>query len=217
VDLCGFKKDRFFMYQARWRPELPMAHILPHWNWPERVGQVTPVHAYTSGDEAELFLNGKSQGRKRKGQYEYRLRWDDVVYQPGALEVIAYRDDKEWAKDKVKTTGEPAQLLLSGDRSEIRADGADLAFITVTVADSEGAAVPRSHNHVQFELVGPGELFAVGNGDAASHEPFQAKQRSAFNGLCQAIVKGQPSKPGSFTLRAHAAGLKSAELAISVR
>jgi beta-galactosidase len=217
VDLCGFKKDRFFMYQARWRPELPMAHILPHWNWPERIGQITPVHVYTSGDEAELFLNGKSLGRKRKGQYEYRLRWDDVVYQPGALEVVAYRDGKEWAKDKMKTTGEPTQLLLSGDRSEIRAEGADLAFITVTVADSAGAAIPRSHNLVQFELVGPGELVAVGNGDAASHEPFQAKQRSAFNGLCQAIVKGQPAKPGSFTLRAHSAGLKSAELAINAR
>ena len=83
VDLCGFKKDRFYIYQARWRPELPMAHILPHWNWPERVGQVTPVHVYTSGDEAELFLDGKSLGRKKKGQFEYRLRWDDVVYQPG--------------------------------------------------------------------------------------------------------------------------------------
>ena len=80
VDLCGFKKDRFYIYQARWRPDLPMAHILPHWNWPERVGQVTPVHLYTSGDEAELFLNGKSLGRKKRGLYEYRLRWDDVVY-----------------------------------------------------------------------------------------------------------------------------------------
>ena len=97
VDLCGFKKDRFYIYQARWRPDLPMAHILPHWNWPERVGQVTPVHVYTSGDEAELFLGGKSLGRKKKGPFEYRLRWDDVVYQPGELSVVAYRDGKEWA------------------------------------------------------------------------------------------------------------------------
>ncbi|HKL23100.1 MAG TPA: glycoside hydrolase family 2 TIM barrel-domain containing protein, partial [Tichowtungia sp.] len=88
IDLCGFPKDRFYIYQARWRPELPMVHILPHWNWPERIGQVTPVHVYTSGDEAELFLNGKSLGRKKKGQYEYRLRWDDVVYQPGELKVV---------------------------------------------------------------------------------------------------------------------------------
>src|ERR1039458_9904167 len=79
VDLDGFKKDRFYIYQAHWRPDFPMAHILPHWNWPERTNQVTPVHVYTSGDEAELFLNGKSQGRKKKGQFEYRIRWDDVV------------------------------------------------------------------------------------------------------------------------------------------
>ena len=97
-----------------------MAHILPHWNWPERAAQATPVHVYTSGDEAELFLNGKSLGRKKKGPYEYRLRWDDVAYQPGALEVVAYRDGKEWANETVKTTGEPAKLLLSVDRSEIR-------------------------------------------------------------------------------------------------
>ena len=91
VDLAGFKKDRFYLYQAHWRPDLPMAHILPHWNWPDRVGQVTPVHVYTSGDEAELFLNGKSLGRKKKGQFEYRLRWDDVKYEPGELKVVAYK------------------------------------------------------------------------------------------------------------------------------
>ena len=86
IDLAGFKKDRFFLYQAHWCPDFPMAHILPHWNWPERVGQVTPVHVFTSGDEAELFLNGKSLGRRKKGAFEYRLRWDDVVYQPGKRE-----------------------------------------------------------------------------------------------------------------------------------
>ncbi len=106
VDLCGFKKDRFYIYQARWRPSLPMAHILPHWNWAERVGQITPVHVYTSGDEAELFLNGKSLGRKKKGEFEYRLRWDDVVYEPGELKVIAYKNGKIWAEDSVKTTGD---------------------------------------------------------------------------------------------------------------
>jgi beta-galactosidase len=97
MDLAGFKKDRFYLYQSRWRPELPMAHILPHWNWPERKGLVTPVHVYTSGDEAELFLNGKSLGRKKKGEFEYRLRWDDVVYQPGELKVIAYKNGIKWA------------------------------------------------------------------------------------------------------------------------
>src|ERR1051326_6070374 len=102
IDLAGFKKDRFYIYQARWRPDFPMAHILPHWNWPERVGQVTPVHVYTSGDEAELFLNGKSLGKKKKGQYEYRLHWDDVTYQPGELRVVAYKNGKKWATDAMK-------------------------------------------------------------------------------------------------------------------
>ncbi|MFO1489236.1 MAG: beta-galactosidase GalB, partial [Verrucomicrobiota bacterium] len=116
IDLAGFKKDRFYIYQAHWRPELPMAHILPHWNWPDRVGQVTPVHVYTSGDEAELFLNGKSLGRKKKGPLEYRLRWNDVVYQPGELKVVAYKNGRRWATDSVKTTGAATQLGLRPDR-----------------------------------------------------------------------------------------------------
>src|SRR4029079_6490867 len=122
VDLCGFKKDRFYIYQARWRPELPMAHILPHWNWPVPVGLVTPVHVYTSGDEAELFLNGKSLGRKKKGQYQYRLRWDDVKYEPGELKVIAYKDGKRWAEDTVRTTGPVEKVTLQTDRTTLRAD-----------------------------------------------------------------------------------------------
>lgn len=208
LDLCGYKKDRFYIYQARWRPELPMAHILPHWNWPERVGQVTPVHVYTSGDEAELFLNGKSLGRKTKGQFEYRLKWDDVVYQPGELKVVAYRKGQKWAEDVMKTTGPATKLVLSVDRPKIKADGADLAYVTVTVTDQDGLLVPRTHNLVTFEVEGSGEIVAVGNGDAASHEPFQAKERKVFNGLCLAIVRAKSS--GTFTLKAASAGLAGA-------
>ena len=113
IDMAGFRKDRFYLYQSRWRPELPMAHILPHWNWPERVGQTVPVHVFTSGDEAELFLNGRSLGRKAKGQYEYRMRWDSVAYEPGALVVQAYRDGRPWAADTVVTTGPAAALVAS--------------------------------------------------------------------------------------------------------
>jgi beta-galactosidase len=217
VDLCGFKKDRFYIYQARWRPDLPMAHILPHWNWPERVGQVTPVHLYTSGDEAELFLNGKSQGRKKRGQYEYRLRWDDAVYEPGELLAIAYREGKEWARDRVRTTGPPAQLLLRVDRSSIRADGLDLAFITVARTDRAGDTDPRFNGLVTFELDGPGEIVAVGNGNAASHEPFQARSRRAFHGLCQVIVKGQSGNPGPITLTARSAGLADSRITVTSR
>ena len=215
LDLCGFKKDRFYIYQARWRPDLPMAHILPHWNWPERVGQATPVHVYTSGDEAELFLNGKSLGRKSKGEFEYRIRWDDVAYQPGQLHVVAYRKGAKWAEDTVKTTGAPAKLLLAVDRPKIKADGADLAYVTVTVADKEGLLVPRTHNLVTFEVEGPGEIVAVGNGDAASHEPYQARERKAYNGLCLAIVRAKAGAAGTIKLKAASAGLAGSEIQIS--
>lgn len=207
VDLCGFKKDRFFIYQARWRPDLPMVHILPHWNWPERAGQVTPVHVYTSGDEVELFLNGRSLGRKKRGEFEYRLRWDDTVYQPGELKAVAYRRDQKWAEETVKTTGSPAQVRMSADRSRIHADGRDLSYVTVAIADREGLTVPRTHNLMKFELEGPGEIVAVGNGDAASHEPFIAKQRAAFNGLCLVIVRTKSGQAGTITLKAAADGL----------
>lgn len=214
VDLAGFKKDRFYLYQARWRPDLPMAHILPHWNWPERAGQVTPVHVYTSGDEAELFLNGRSLGRRKKGPFEYRLRWDDVRYEPGELRVVAYKGGRKWAEDVVKTTGPATRLTLRADRAEVRADGEDLSFVTVAVADRGGLVVPRSKNRIRFEISGPGEIVAVDNGDATSHEPFQAKEHSAYNGLCLVIVRAQAGRPGRIRLRAQSDGLAAAELSI---
>ena len=189
IDLAGFKKDRFYIYQARWRPDLPMAHILPHWNWPDRVGQVTPVHVYTSGDEAELFLNGKSLGRKKRGPLEYRFRWDDVVYQPGELKVVTYKNGKHWADDVQRTTGAATKLTLAADRASLRADGTDLSFVTVTIADKDGLMVPRSKNRVSFELTGPGEIIATDNGDATSFTPFQSPDRKAFNGLALIIVR----------------------------
>ena len=140
VDLAGFKKDRFYLYQARWRPDLPMAHILPHWNWPERVGQVTPVHVYTSGDEAELFLNGKSLGRKKKGRTSTACAGTTWSTSPASSKVVAYRHGKQWARDRVKTTGEPAQAFARPWTARAsRADGQDLAFVTVTVADGRAS------------------------------------------------------------------------------
>jgi beta-galactosidase len=215
VDLAGFKKDRFFLYQALWRPELPMAHLLPHWNWPERIGQVTPVHVYTSGDEAELFLNGTSLGRKTKGANEYRLRWDDVVYAPGELRVIAYKSGKSWAVDTVKTTGAPSRVLLSSDRGGVTADRKDLAFVTVTIADAAGLQVPRSKNPVVFTISGPGEVVAVDNGDATSHAPFQAMDVKAYNGLALAIIRA--TGLGPITLTASSEGLAPAKVVITGR
>ncbi len=230
VDLDGFKKDRFYLYQARWRPDFPMAHILPHWNWPERAAQtvtntdgsvtnrpglVTPVMVYTSGDAAELFLNGKSLGLKKKGQLEYRLRWDDVVYQPGTLKVVAYKNGKRWATDEVKTTGPAAELTLQADHATIAADGKDLSYVTVTVADKNGQLVPRSKNHVKFEIEGPGEVVAVDDGDPTNLEPMQAREHDTFNGLALVIVRAKAGQPGTITLEAEAAGLKSAAIRIS--
>ena len=215
IDLAGFPKDRYYLYQARWRPELPMAHILPHWNWPERVGQITPVHVYTSGDSAELFLNGKSLGLKKKGPFEYRLHWDDVKYEPGTLKVVAYKNGKKWATDVMKTTGPAAKLTLKADRSKIAADGRDLSYITVTVADKDGLLVPRSTNHIKFEISGPGEIVATDNGDATSFESFQAPEHNAFNGLALVIVRSKAGEPGAFTVTAKSAGLKPATIRIS--
>jgi beta-galactosidase len=210
VDLCGFKKDRFYIYQARWRPDLPMAHLLPHWNWPDRAGQVTPVHLFTSGDEAELFLNDKSLGRKKKGPLEYRIRWDDVVYQPGTLKVIAYKDGKQWATETLKTTGAAARVALAADRPQIRADGSDLSFITVSVADKDGQIVPNAKNSLTFEVEGPGEIAGIDNGDPTDHTAFRSLEHKAFNGLCLVIVRAKPGAAGNISLKASSPGLEGA-------
>ncbi len=210
VDLAGFKKDRFFIYQARWRPELPMVHILPHWNWPERAGQKTPVHVYTSGDEAELFLNGVSQGRKRIGANEYRLHWDDVVYAPGELRVVAYRKGAKWAEATRRTAGTAARLDLAADRATIRADGQDLSFVTVQVSDARGDLVPRSDHLLRFTVEGAGDLVAVDNGDPTSFTPFQGREMKAFNGLCLAIIRTRPGERGAIRVRVESSGLPPA-------
>jgi beta-galactosidase len=211
VDLAGFKKDRFYLYQAVWRPDLPMAHILPHWTWPGREGQVTPVMVYTSGDEAELFVNGVSQGRKQKGEFEYRLRWDEVKYQPGELKVIAYKQGRVWAQDVVKTAGPATQVVLQPDHATIRADGKDLSYVTVTIADKDGLPVPTANNQVSFELSGPAEIVATDNGDPTSLDSFQAPERKAFNGLALVIIRSKPGETGAVTLRATSEGLRSVE------
>jgi beta-galactosidase len=215
IDLAGFKKDRFYLYQAHWRPELPMAHILPHWNWPERIGQITPVHVFTSGDEAELFLNGKSLGRKRKAQYEYRLRWDSVVYEPGVLKVVAYKNGKQWAENTIKTADKPDRLLASADRNIITSDGKDLAFITVQVSDSNGLMVPRSNNSIEFSIEGPGEIVATDNGDPTNMVSFLSKTREAFNGLCLVVVRSKKGEAGNITVTIKSPDLKTSKVNIT--
>ena len=182
-DLAGFPKDRYWLYKARWAPSEPMAHILPHWTWPGREGQVTPVHVYTSGDSAELFINGKSQGMRKRGPKEYRLRWDSVIYESGTVTVVAYKDGAEWARDTVRTAGAPAALVASAEMV------GDLAFVTVCVVDKDGVIVPDASNELTFSVSGPGTLLGTDAGDATSHISFQSPTLPAFSGLCSAVIR----------------------------
>ena len=218
IDLAGFKKDRFYLYQAHWRPDLPMAHILPHWNWPERVGQVTPVHVYTSGRRSRAVPQRQiARPKETRASIEYRLRWDDVVYQPGELKVVAYKHGKQvgqrtWSRP-------PAQPRNS--RSIRTAPSCRPTDRTCPMSRSpsrtkQGRLVPRSHNHVAFELTGPGEIVAMDNGDATSFEPFQAKERNAYNGLCLAIVRST-GQPGPISLKATGPGLRPAKVDLKAK
>jgi len=175
------------------------------------------VHVYTSGDEAELFLNGKSLGRKKKAQYEYRIVWDDVVYQPGELKVVAYKKGHKWATDSVKTTGTAQKLKLQADRAKIQADGSDLSYVTVTVEDKSSLQVPRSKNHIQLSIEGPGEIVATDNGDATSLVSFQSHERDAYNGLALVIVRSKAGEAGTIVLKAKADGLEGDSIKISAK
>ena len=214
LDSAGFRKDAFWLFQSRWRPDLPMAHILPHWNWKGREGEVTPVYVFTSGDEAELFLNGRSLGRRRKNpsvwHEAYRLCWDDVRYEPGELRVVAYRNGKEWARDMVQTTGPVVRLELESEKSVIAADGDDLAFVNVSVRDAEGRVVPRTETVVTFSVEGPGEIIATDNGDERDFSDFHKPVRRVLNGWAQAIVRAHRGANGEIVVRATAEGLGAA-------
>jgi Beta-galactosidase/beta-glucuronidase len=217
IDLAGFRKDRFYLYQSRWLPNLPMVHILPHWTWPDRIGKITPVHVFTSGDEAELFLNNKSLGRKKKTAFEYRLRWDSVVYEPGELKVVAYKNGKQWAIDVVKTTGKAASLQLVADRKIIHADGEDISFITASVLDDKKQMVPTASNNIKFTIEGAGEIVATDNGNPADLNSFASHERNAFSGLALVIVRSKNKRTGKIKVIANADGLPSSQIIISAQ
>ncbi|NJB35196.1 beta-galactosidase GalB [Croceivirga sp. JEA036] len=223
VDLVGLPKDRFYLYQSQWTTA-PMVHVLPHWNWEGKEGQQIPVFAYTNAEEVELFVNGKSYGKKRKGvditkipaeykgfpkgDYEtkYRLRWD-VPYTPGSLKVVAYTNGNVVAEKEIKTAAKASNLKLEADRNAINADGLDLSFITVSVVDANGTLVPKANNLVQFRIEGDGALAAVGNGDSASLESFQVPFIKAFSGKAVLIVKGN-GQVGEIKITASSQGLE---------
>lgn len=218
IDLAGFKKDRFYLYQSRWRPDLPMAHILPHWSFGEdRVGKVTPVHVFTSGDEAELFVNDVSVGRKKKAQFESRLRWDNVTYTPGSVRVVAYKGSKEWATASHSTAGAPAALNVTADRTTISNDGYDLSFISVAVVDEKGNTVPQATNEITFSIAsGPGKIVSTDNGDPTDMTPFPSLKRKAFSGLAMAIVRSEVGGKGEVVVEAKEEGLAGGKVVVTV-
>jgi len=234
VDLAGFPKDRFYMYQSRWTTE-PMVHVLPHWNWPNRVGQTIPVIAYSNAEEVELFVNGKSHGKKVMGvdkvripvelRYKkkmkhfdspYRLQWD-VKYQAGDIKVVAYNKGKVVAEKQIYTAGIPAQVQLTADRNVIDADGYDLSFITADVLDKESHFVPNADNLIHFKVEGPGEVIAVGNGDSATVEPFVADYRRAFNGKALVVVRSKKGQTGEITVSAYSKELNIKSITLTTK
>ncbi len=215
IDLAGFKKDRFYLYQAHWRPDFPMAHIRAAIGPGRNASDKSRRFMFSlPATKRNCFSTANRWAEKRKGHYEYRLRWDDVVYQPGTLKVVAYKNGKKWATDEVKTAGEPAKLKLKPDRNRISADGRDLSFVTVTVTDKHGLMAPRADNRIHFDIDGPGEIVATDNGDPTSFEPFPSHDRKAFNGLCLVIVRGKTGQPGTIRLTATAEGLETGAAAI---
>ncbi len=222
-DLAGLPKDRYYMYRSRWNETQHTTHLLPHWNWAGREGQVTPVYCYTDGVEGELFVNGKSQGRVRKDKSSrldrYRLRWNNVKYEPGEIRVVTYNQYGEKVGEDVKrTAGEPAQMkfsvetpahepiacMVEGCTDEhnllLNADGNDLAFITVSLLDKDGNECPLADDELTFEVTGAGTFKAACNGDATSLEPFTQPQMKLFSGKLVVVVQSKKQK-GDITLK----------------
>ena len=216
-DLAGLPKDRYYLYRSHWNKDEHTIHLLPHWTWgKERRGEVTPVYCYTDYPEAELFLNGKSQGRiKKRGDRReengenrldrYRLRWNDVKYEPGELRVVVYDEKGQQAGEKsLKTAGKPAKLKLDvwtqHEQAQLQADGNDLAFVTVSLVDKNGTLIPDAQDQLSFEVSGAGNFRAVCNGDATSLESFTQPTMKLFNG--QLVVVVQAAKhAGTLTLK----------------
>ena len=221
IDLVGIPKDRYYLYRSHWAPEKTTVHILPHWNWPERVGKPVPVFVYTSGDEAELFLNGKSLGRRKKAlglptfnldpYYavidKYRLRWMDVPYQPGELKAVAYKNGQKIGEQTMRTAGVPAKIRLTPDRSTLVASGEDLSYLLVEAVDKDGNLCPLADNRVEFALSGPGTIAGVGNGNPQSIDPFQTNQVKLFYGKAMLIIRSLSNQASSVQVTATSEGI----------
>lgn len=217
-DLAGLPKDRYYLYRSRWNTKDETLHILPHWNWEGREGQTTPVFVYTSYDSAELFVNGKSQGIQKKNnstpQNRYRLMWNDVKYEPGEVKVVALdKNGKPVAEEKVKTADAPYRIVLTPDTTNLKADGDDISFVTVSVVDKNGVPCPTATNRLHFEVAGAGSYRAACNGDATSLEVFHNPDMDLFSGKLVVLVQAG-KKAGDITLKVTGKGLEQAEVTL---
>lgn len=220
IDLASLPKDRYYLYRSRWNRADNTLHILPHWTWPGREGEITPVFVYTNFPKAELFINGKSQGMREKNdstrQHRYRLMWNDVVYQPGEVTVVAYdAAGNRAAEQTVRTAGKPYALRLTSSVPALKADGEDLAYITVQAVDKAGNPVPYANEMVNFKVKGAGRYRAAANGDPTSLDLFHLPRMPLFSGACTAILQSG-DKAGTVTLTATAKGMKPATITLPV-
>ncbi len=216
-DLAGLPKDRFYLYRSRWNTTDETLHILPHWNWKGRVGQITPVFVYTNYDSAELFVNGKSMGIQKKHnngslQNRYRLMWMDVVYEPGTLKVVAFdKSGKSVAEKEIRTAGKPYKIVLNPDRKTLKANGKDLSFVEVSVVDKNGIPCPTATNALQFKVTGNGTYRAACNGDATSLQQFHLPTMKLFSGKLVVLVQST-KQAGNIKLSVKGCGLKPGKL-----
>lgn len=221
VDLASIPKDRYYLYRSQWNKDDHTLHILPHWNWEGREGEVTPVFVYTDYPKAELFINGKSQGVREKNDStnmnRYRLMWMETVYEPGEVKVVAYDDKGNAVAEKVmRTAGKPDHIVLTPSRKELSADGEDLVYITVQVADKDGNIVPTDTRRVKFSAKGAGKFRATANGDPTNLDLFHLPEMPLFAGAATAIVQAG-DKPGTVTFEAKAPGVKGAKISLPVK
>lgn len=214
MDQCGFAKAAFYLHQAQWVSH-PVLHLIPHWNWPiDSIGKPIKVMAFTNAEKVKLFLNGKLISEKLVDKYEM-VEWM-VPYEPGKLQAIGIANNKEISQFTVETTGQPASLQLIPDRKSIAGDGYDAVPITVQALDIQGRPVPNTNIDISFELIGPGKIIGLGNGNPNSHEPEKGNQRKLFNGLAQVIIQSDFNAKGSVILKAKSNAVKSAELSIVI-
>lgn len=233
IDLAGLPKDRYYLYRSHWNKKEETLHMLPHWNWEGREGEVTPIFVYTNYPSAEVFINGKSQGRRTKDlsvtvhnsadslsmmtlkrQQRYRLMWMDARYEPGTVKVVAYDENgTPKAEREMRTAGKPYRIELTADRSQLQADGKDICFVTVSVVDREGNFCATATSEIRFKVKGAGVYRAGANGNSASLESFQEPTMKLFSGQMTALVQST-DKAGEIVLEATGKGLQKAVLRI---